>query len=139
MSETKTRSLPIINHKPQPYNGPSREEVIALRHQFVSPGVITYYKDPLMVVEGHMQYVYDETGKRYLDGFAGIVTISVGHCHPGIIAKVKEQAEILQHTTTIYLHPAIARFAEKLASKMPEYHGVLADLFTRLCSTWSRF
>lgn len=119
MSETKTRSLPIVDHQPKPYHGPSREEVIALRHQFVSPGVITYYKDPLMIVEGHMQYVYDETGKRYLDGFAGIVTISVGHCHPSIIAKVKAQADTLQHTTTIYLHPAIAKFAEKLASKMP--------------------
>ena len=128
MSEAKTRSLPVINHQPKPYHGPSREEVIALRHQFVSPGVITYYKDPLMVVEGHMQYVYDETGKRYLDGFAGIVTISVGHCHPSVIAKVKEQSETLQHTTTIYLHPTIAKFAEKLASKMPA--GLDSTYFT---------
>ena len=128
MSETKTRSLPVINHRPKPYDGPSRDEVIALRHQFVSPGVITYYKDPLMIVEGHMQYVYDETGKRYLDGFAGIVTISVGHCHPSIIAKVKAQAETLQHTTTIYLHPTIAKFAEKLASKMPA--GLDSTYFT---------
>jgi alanine-glyoxylate transaminase/(R)-3-amino-2-methylpropionate-pyruvate transaminase len=128
MSKAKTRSLPIINHRPQTYSGPSRDEVIALRHQYVSPGVINYYKDPLMIVEGHMQYVYDETGKRYLDGFAGIVTISVGHCHPRIIAKVKAQAETLQHTTTIYLHPTIAQFAEKLASKMPP--GVDSTYFT---------
>ena len=31
---------------------------------------------------GYMQWLYDHTGKRYLDLFAGIVTISVGHCHP---------------------------------------------------------
>ncbi len=75
-------SLPVCEHTPRPYDGPSRDEVLALRHQYLSPGIITYYREPLMVVEGHMQYVWDETGRRYLDAFAGIVTISVGHCHP---------------------------------------------------------
>ena len=115
----KMVSLPVIDHRPTPYTGPSKDEVLALRRQFVSPGVIQYYKEPLMIVEGHMQYVYDETGKRYLDGFAGIVTVSVGHCHPSVVAKVKEQVGKLQHTTTIYLHPTIGQFAAKLAEKMP--------------------
>ncbi len=66
-----------------------------------------------MIVEGHMQYLWDEKGKRYLDAFAGIVTISVGHCHPKVAAKVQEQVGKLQHTTTIYLHPTIAQFAQK--------------------------
>lgn len=116
---TTTLQLPIIDHQPQPYTGPSRDEVLALRHQYVSPGVITYYQEPLMIVEGHMQYLWDETGRRYLDAFAGIVTVSVGHCHPDVIEKVRAQNGRLQHTTTIYLHPTIAQFAEKLASKMP--------------------
>lgn len=112
--------LPICDHTPAPYEGPSREEVFALRKQYVSPGVLTYYKDPLMIVEGKMQYVWDETGRRYLDAFAGIVTVSVGHCHPKVIEKVQKQNGQLQHTTTIYLHPTIGQFAEKLASHMPE-------------------
>ena len=120
--------LPIIDHTPAPYDGPSREEVIALRQQYVSPGVITYYKDPLMVVEGKMQYVWDETGKRYLDAFAGIVTVSVGHCHPKVIEKVQAATGKLQHTTTIYLHPTIGQFAEKLAAKMPD--GLSRTYFT---------
>ncbi len=111
--------LPIVDHQPRRYEGPSREEVIAMRRQYVSPGVITYYQDPLMIVEGHMQYVYDETGKRYLDAFAGIVTISVGHCHPKVIERVQAQTGLLQHTTTIYLHPILPQFAKKLAEKMP--------------------
>lgn len=111
--------LPIIDHQPEPYDGPSRDEVLALRTQYLSPGLIKYYKDPLMIVQGHMQYVYDETGKRYLDGFAGIVTVSVGHCHPKIAERVKDQVGKLQHTTTIYLHPTIAQFGQKLAEKMP--------------------
>jgi len=117
---TRDLTLPIFGHTPTPYDGPSREEVIALRKQYVSPGVITYYAEPLMIVEGKMQYVWDETGRRYLDAFAGIVTVSVGHCHPKVIDKVQRQTGQLQHTTTIYLHPAIGQFAEKLAEKMPE-------------------
>lgn len=128
MHENKKLQLPIIDHKPTPYDGPSRDEVIALRHQYVSPGVLTYYCDPLMIVEGKMQYLWDETGRQYLDAFAGIVTVSVGHCHPKIVEKVREQTDRLQHTTTIYLHPAIAQFAEKLASKMPE--GLSRSYFT---------
>ena len=111
--------LPPTSHSPTPYEGPSRDEVLAMRHQYVNPGVLTYYRDPLMIVEGNMQYIYDDTGKRYLDAFAGIVTVSVGHCHPHVAAAVKQQAGTLQHTTTIYLHPTIAQFAKKLASKMP--------------------
>jgi len=121
-------SLPVCDHEPQPYDGPPKSEVLALRHQYVSPGVFTIYKEPLMIVEGHMQYVWDEQGTRYLDAFAGIVTISVGHCHPKVAARVKEQVGRLQHTTTIYLHPTIAQFAQKLASKMPE--GLSRTYFT---------
>jgi alanine-glyoxylate transaminase/(R)-3-amino-2-methylpropionate-pyruvate transaminase len=72
-----------------------------------------------MIVEGSMQYVYDEKGRRYLDGFGGIVTISVGHCHPYVTQKAREQLEMLQHTTTIYLHPNIAEYGKMLAEKMP--------------------
>jgi len=78
------------------------------------------YRDPLMIVEGHMQWLFDDTGKRYLDLFAGIVTVSCGHCHPRITAAIKDQVDTLQHTTTIYLHPNIAVMAQKLASKMPD-------------------
>jgi alanine-glyoxylate transaminase / (R)-3-amino-2-methylpropionate-pyruvate transaminase len=120
--------LPIIDHRPAPYCGPSRDEVIAMRRQYVSPGVISYYQDPLMIVEGHMQYVFDETGKRYLDAFAGIVTVSVGHCHPKVVEKVRAQTGLLQHTTTIYLHPALPEFAKKLAEKMPA--GLSRTYFT---------
>ena len=107
-SATGTGSLPISSHTPAPYDGPSRDEVLAMRRQYLTPGLITYYREPLLIAEGHMQYVWDETGKQYLDAFAGIVTVSVGHCHPRIVEKVREQVGRLQHTTTIYLHPAIA-------------------------------
>ena len=36
----------------------------------------------IIIFQGYMQWLYDHTGRRYLDLFAGIVTVSVGHCHP---------------------------------------------------------
>lgn len=123
-------SPPACGHVPQPYDGPPRDEVLALRAEYLTPGLLTMYRDPLMLVEGHMQYVWDETGRQYLDGFAGIVTVSVGHCHPDIVARVREQAGRLQHTTTIYLHPAIGQFGRKLAEHMPAGSDLSVSSFT---------
>src|SRR5205814_1607144 len=127
---TKRTPLPIAPHKPEKYSGPSKAEVLAIRKEFLSPGLITYYQDPLMIVEGKMQYVWDETGKQYLDAFAGIVTISVGHCHPKVVEKVRAQVGRLQHSTTIYLHPAIGQLGKKLAEKMPADSGLSVSYFT---------
>lgn len=115
----KSIPLPPTTLAPQPYTGPSAAEVLALRQRYLNPGLFLYYKRPLMLVEGKMQYVWDETGRRYLDGIGGILTVSVGHCHPHVVAAATRQNETLQHTTTIYLQPAVAHYAEKLASKLP--------------------
>jgi len=115
----KTPALPAFPHQPKPYTGPSFDELMALRKQHLNPGIFLYYTKPIMLVEGKMQYVWDHTGKRYLDGLGGIVTISVGHCHPHVIAAANKQNETLQHSTNIYLQPNVTQYATKLASKMP--------------------
>ena len=111
--------LPHFDYQPKPYAGPSADEVLRLRKQFLNPGIFLYYKKPIMLVEGKMQYVWDESGKRYLDALGGIVTVSVGHCHPHVVDVAHRQNETLQHSTTIYLHPNIAQYAQALAAKMP--------------------
>ncbi len=93
--------------------------MLAQRQQFLNPAIFLYYKQPLMLVEGWMQYVWDERGRRYLDGFGGIVTVSVGHCHPEVVAATNRQNETLQHSTTVYLHPNVGAYAQQLASRMP--------------------
>ena len=115
----KTIPLPPSDHKPQPYSGPSAAEVLALRKQFLNPAIFHYYKKPLMIVEGRAQWLFDETGRRYLDAIGGIVTVSCGHCHPHIVEAARRQNETLQHTTTIYLHPNVALYAKELAGRMP--------------------
>src|SRR5215204_2020018 len=117
---TPPLTMPPFAYTPRPYRGPNRDKVLALRHKYVNPALFTLYRDPLMIVEGKMQYLFDDAGRRYLDLFAGIVTVSCGHCHPKVLQRIQDQSAALQHTTTIYLHPNLPLLAEKLASKMPE-------------------
>lgn len=111
--------LPAFDHKPQPYTGPTIEQVKELRSKYLNPALFLLYKQPVMIVEGKMQYMYDEKGKRYLDAFAGIVTVSVGHSHPKVNAAAKAQIDKIMHTTTIYLNPEISLYAKELADRMP--------------------
>ena len=57
--------MPASDYTPRPYNGPSREEVLAMRKQYANPALFTMFKDPIMIVEGHMQWLFDEKGKRW--------------------------------------------------------------------------
>lgn len=76
-----------------------------------------------------------------LQVFAGIVTVSVGHCHPKVVAAVDRQNHLLQHTTNIYLNNEIAEYAKELTSTLPESLNVsyacLASMRIRSVSTCS--
>ena len=112
-------TLPPFDHQPAPYGGPSIEEVRSTRDQYLNPAIFTIYPEPFMLVEGRGQYVFDEKGRRYLDLFAGIVTVSCGHSHPRVVAAIRNQSERIQHTTTIYLNPEVGKYAKRLAGKLP--------------------
>ncbi|WCJ27947.1 hypothetical protein M5689_009661 [Euphorbia peplus] len=111
--------LPPFDYSPPPYSGPSADEILAKRKQFLSPSLFHFYTKPLHVVEGKMQYLYDENGRRYLDAFGGIATVNCGHCHPDVVDSIVDQIKRLQHSTVLYLNSAISDFAEALVSKMP--------------------
>ena len=115
----KQPELPPFSHQPKPYRGISAEEVLKLRKTYLTPSLIAFYKNPIMLVEGSMQYLFDEKGRRYLDALGGIVTVSVGHCHPHVLKAINEQNALLQHATTIYLHPNISHYAKELTDRMP--------------------
>ncbi|GFH18303.1 uncharacterized protein HaLaN_15078 [Haematococcus lacustris] len=119
VEERPLPELPGFAYTPKQYAGPSAAEVLAIRKKYLSPSLFHHFRKPVMIVEGKAQYLFDETGRRYLDAFAGIVTVSVGHCHPEVVKAVNQQSEILQHTTTIYLNHQIAEYAKELADKMP--------------------
>eukprot|EP01028_Stygiella_incarcerata_P013384 TRINITY_DN82228_c0_g1_i1.p1 TRINITY_DN82228_c0_g1~~TRINITY_DN82228_c0_g1_i1.p1 ORF type:complete len:484 (+),score=132.14 TRINITY_DN82228_c0_g1_i1:160-1611(+) len=113
------RSMPPFGYKPPPYKGKSFEEIMKVRGEHVFP-MVTYYKNPVMITDGKMQYLWDEKGKRYLDMIGGIVTVSVGHCHPHVVEAATKQMEKLQHTTSIYVYPEIEEYADMLQSRLPK-------------------
>nr|XP_039248416.1 alanine--glyoxylate aminotransferase 2, mitochondrial-like [Styela clava] len=101
------------------YGGKNYDETKAIHGSKLSPSVRNYYSKPLLATQGRMQWVWDQNGKRYLDLFAGIVTVSVGHCHPKVNEAAQKQMESLWHTTAIYMTPPVYEFAEKLVDTMP--------------------
>jgi len=94
-------------------------EVIQKHKQFLWPSVANYYQKPLVADRAQMQYVWDVEGRKYLDFFGGILTVSVGHCNPKITSKVKAQVDRLQHLSTLYPNEQIVALAEKIAQITP--------------------
>ncbi|KAB2067433.1 hypothetical protein ERO13_A09G213628v2 [Gossypium hirsutum] len=111
--------LPPFDYSPPPYTGPSAVDILSKRKEYLSPSMFYFYQKPLNVVDGRMQYLFDENGRRYLDAFGGIATVSCGHCHPDVVDAIVNQTKRLQHSTILYLNNAIADFAEALANKLP--------------------
>ncbi len=97
----------------------SREELKKKREKYIVPGVKQMYANPPHIVKGKMQFLYDENGKEYLDMFGGIVTVSVGHCHPKVTQRTVEQVQTLQHTSTAFMTQPMVDLAEKLAEIAP--------------------
>uniref|UniRef100_A0A8C8SU32 Alanine--glyoxylate aminotransferase 2, mitochondrial n=1 Tax=Pelusios castaneus TaxID=367368 RepID=A0A8C8SU32_9SAUR len=112
--------MPPCDFSPAKYESYPYEHLLKIRKQNVSPSLVTYYKKPLLLHQGHMQWLFDYEGRRYLDLFAGIVTVSVGHCHPKVTAAAQKQLDRLWHTTNIYMHPSIQEYAEKLTALLPD-------------------
>jgi 4-aminobutyrate aminotransferase-like enzyme len=97
----------------------TKDEIVKKYRQYLFSSVTTYYTDPLVTDLASMQYLWDVEGKRYLDFFGGIVTVSVGHCNPRVTSKIKEQTDKLQHGSTVFPNEAIVSIAEKLAEITP--------------------
>ena len=110
------------------YIGP--QEIVEKKRQYIMPCLSHFYEKPPELVSGSMQYLFDHTGKKYLDCFAGVSVINCGHCNPEITDRLCEQIKTLQHVCNIYLTEKFVRLAERLAAVTP---GSLQKSF--FCST----
>jgi len=99
------------------YMGP--EAILKRKQEYLIPCLYHFYKQPMQIVRGEMQYLYDHTGKRYLDLYGGVSVMNAGHCNPEIAEKICIQTKTLQHTTTIYLTQPIVDLAEKMSDITP--------------------
>ncbi|KAM6902511.1 alanine--glyoxylate aminotransferase 2, mitochondrial isoform 2-T2 [Xenentodon cancila] len=114
--------MPPCNFSPEEYKGMSKEKMMQIRRENCNPMTmkVTYYKKQVFIHQGFMQWLWDVDGRRYLDLFAGVATVSVGHCHPNVTAAAEQQLKKLWHTTNIYVYPALHEYCEKLASYFPD-------------------
>jgi 4-aminobutyrate aminotransferase-like enzyme/Ser/Thr protein kinase RdoA (MazF antagonist) len=100
---------------------PTREtelaETLAERHALLGKNLSISYERPLKIVRGWMQYLYDETGRAYLDMYNNVPL--VGHSHPRVVRAAQEQLALL-NTNTRYLHDNVNRYAARLTQKLPE-------------------
>jgi 4-aminobutyrate aminotransferase len=103
----------------QPKQATRSEEIVRKHKEYLWPAVTNFYQHPLVADHASMQHVWDVEGKKYLDFFGGILTVSVGHANPRITGPVKEQVDRFQHLSTLYPNEAIVGLAEKVASITP--------------------
>ena len=75
----------------------------------------TYARYPLVLDRGKGCYVFDPSGKRYLDFITGIGVNALGHAHPRLVKVIREQAGRLLHCSNLYYHAYQGPLAERLA------------------------
>lgn len=92
-------------------------ETLSERHRFLGQNLSISYKNPLKIVRGWRQYVYDDTGRAYLDAYNNVPL--VGHSHPTVVRAVQEQSSLL-NTNTRYLHDNLVLYARRLTEKLPK-------------------
>jgi 4-aminobutyrate aminotransferase len=98
---------------------PKAEQVAVDHLRYLFPCTLPLYNDPITLAEGSGTRVFDSYGREYLDLFSGILTTSVGHCHPDVVSRVREQVGKLGHTSTLYLNEPQVRFAKGLSEIAP--------------------
>src|SRR5690348_6090963 len=76
----------------------------------------TYGRQPVTFVRGEGVWLWDDQGKRYLDGLAGVAVNGLGHAHPGLVKAVSEQAARLIHVSNIYRVAEQAQLADRLSA-----------------------
>lgn len=123
---------------------PADEQLLLARRQAVlGYGLSVSYSQPLHILRGSGQYLYDSTGRRYLDTVNNVA--HVGHEHPEVVRAIQRQAAVL-NTNSRYLHDEVLAFAEELSATLPDELSVVHfvnsgseanEVALRMCEAWS--
>ena len=93
-----------------------RNDVAAIKALFEQNVVPSYGRFDIVLSHGNGSYVYDVTGRRYLDLGGGIAVSSLGHAHPAITEALVEQSRKIIHASNFYYHEPQGRLAQALVS-----------------------
>ena len=103
-------------------SAPASSPVIDLEKQYVFQN---YSRYPLVLERGKGCYVYDTSGKRYLDLIAGIGVNALGHAHPRLMKVIREQSARLIHCSNLYYN----QFQGPLAKRIADASGLQRVFF----------
>jgi len=95
----------------------SIDEILSIRRRHVGRNLNVSYSEPLKIVRGSGQYLYDDRGRQFLDLVNNVC--HVGHCHPHVVAAGQRQMAEL-NTNTRYLHDHLAEYALRLTATFPD-------------------
>ncbi|KAM5168651.1 alanine--glyoxylate aminotransferase 2, mitochondrial isoform 1-T1 [Callospermophilus lateralis] len=112
--------MPPCDFLPEKYQSLAYNHILEIHKKHLSPVATAFFQKPLLLHQGHMEWLFDSEGNRYLDFFSGIVTVSVGHCHPKVNAAAQKQLNRLWHTSSVFFHPPMHTYAEQLSALLPE-------------------
>jgi len=93
------------------------ERIAAARRAVLGPSLNLSYRQPLHIVRGWRQHLYDAGGRAYLDCVNNVA--HVGHSHPRVVEAAARQMELL-NTNTRYLHEGLVEYLERLTATLPE-------------------
>jgi 4-aminobutyrate aminotransferase-like enzyme/Ser/Thr protein kinase RdoA (MazF antagonist) len=99
-----------------PASPPAKSETLAARQSHIGRNLSIAYRDPVKIVRGWRQYLYDDEGRRFVDAYNNVP--HVGHCHPRVVEAGAAQMRVL-NTNTRYLNDLLAEYAAKLLATMP--------------------
>lgn len=99
------------------FNGFRKEKTLKIRNKHIGKSLSLSYKEPLKIVRGAMQYLYDDKGNTFLDCVNNVC--HVGHCHPRVVKAAQKQMSVL-NTNTRYLHDFLVQYAQRLTEKLPD-------------------
>ena len=97
--------------------GKSLDALLVKRHQFINPSLSIAYDEPLKIIRGAGQYLFDDRGWPFLDLVNNVC--HVGHCHPRVVEAGQRQMARL-NTNTRYLYEGLTEYAERLSSTLPD-------------------
>ncbi|XP_038940911.1 5-phosphohydroxy-L-lysine phospho-lyase isoform X2 [Rattus norvegicus] len=96
----------------------AKAATLDLRRRLLSSSCRLFFpENPVKIIRGQGQYLYDEQGREYLDCINNVA--HVGHCHPTVVQAAHEQNLVL-NTNSRYLHDNIVDYAQRLSETLPE-------------------
>ncbi|OYV75044.1 MAG: hypothetical protein B7Z74_01520, partial [Deltaproteobacteria bacterium 21-66-5] len=104
-------------------------ETLAARGARFGANLSLAYREPLTIVRGWMQYLFDDTGRQYVDAYNNVP--HVGHAHPRVVRAAHDQMRVL-NTNTRYLNALPVEYAERLVATLPP--GLSVCYFTNSAS-----